>query len=337
MGNQVLVVAKESANLAVLNQALVEKGLDGYSFTTEDDLVDWLHEINTNPNYRLLKPTDHDMRMDELRASFPTEAVLSQMDFDVAFGRTSEEDALKLCEVLSDPAVFEELVSMSYPEDVFELLEREGTDVARFQKLRKLDPRQFTPDEERRQHPTGGVYLAKRRWGDDAWLLYGNVERPEFYNDDVYIDPDHNPAYRDDEGRYYILMPLMPLGPQTVGLVNKHYQRLRNNLGVDIDFRVHAICIYGQRLANWRAVLEEPEGEWLSEEDAVTVLQHESQRHPMRAGHGGLLPASTKKGKKVVEFMGRCERSDYDNMNYAATTLYAHYGWGRERIWKLFK
>ena len=224
MGQIVCIKAKSTADLDKLNAVLTKMDIKN-DFTTTKHNIDWLRDINTNPesHQRHLKPKDRDMSMDELKQAFENYTEIGLLEFDVAFSRTDEETAQKYLEFIR-----KHKKDIEYLRGAAELIERYETSLEDKKVIISLnkvepDPVKLPKDEQTTDDLQGGLFLCKS-WGlQPFWVIFGKVDSPVFLKKRIYVDDMYNNLYKDKQGHAYLMLPLLPLNDLQLDFVEKVY------------------------------------------------------------------------------------------------------------------
>jgi len=251
MGQLVYIGAKKHA-VEKLNKVLDKMKIEN-AFTTEQDNISWLKDINENPGspQAHLKPTDRDLTMEELLRLFPSLTEVGLMTFDVAFSRTSEEEAQKYLAFIKKYKN-----SIEYLKGAQELIERyettaEDKKVIKLLNVKEKEPEKL-PVEERTKKDLQGGHLLCKSWGlQPFWVIFGKVkdDRPVFMKDRQYKDDAYNSLYRDKKGYGYLLIPLLPLNNSQLEFVEKVYDDAWS-MGLRECFTYFIPVVYGLDIVN---------------------------------------------------------------------------------------
>lgn len=250
MGQRVYIGAKREA-VEKLNIILIESEIKN-SFITEQDTIDWLRDINTDKTspQAHLKPKDRDLTLDELKKMFPPYTQVGLMSFDVAFSRTSEEEAQAYLNFIT-----ENKDDIDFLRGADELIERFETTAEHKKAIKQLnevepDPVMLPKDQRTKHDLQGGLFLCKSWSIKPFWVIFGNVDSPVFMKDRIYEDDLYNNLYKDNKGYAYLLVPLMPLNDKQLDFVMKVYNEMWD-MGLREDFNFIIPVIYGLDLTNY--------------------------------------------------------------------------------------
>jgi hypothetical protein len=213
MGQLVYILSKskEEKDLELLNESLHKIGISN-SFNTEKGNQEWLDDINNRQDspQSHLKPKSGNLSMSELMKIFPSWTRIGELSFDVAFGRTSDEEALLYGNfILENQEKLtlkngEELISR-YP------ITPEIIKVINEINVPDSEPEMLPIDEQNKPELECGILLCKSFSPEPFWVIYGRVDTPAFLKTKIYKNDIHNRIYRDKEKRAYMMIPLMPI------------------------------------------------------------------------------------------------------------------------------
>ena len=253
MGQLVYIKAKPGTEKD-LNKKL-KKVKIGYEFTTAKMNQDWLDDINTNPkaHQRHLKPEDRNLTMEELKSIFPRWTNEGLLDFDVAFGRTSDAEAKKLAEfIVANKDSLEHIKGGDSYLERFEFTP-EQIEVIKSLNQPEPEPEMLPVEEQTNPDLQSGLFLCKS-WGlEPFWVVFGNVERPSFLKVKKYKDDLYNNLYKDKKGLAYMLIPLLPINNRQIEFVTEVYEHACS-LGLRENFNFIIPLIYGLDLVNLNEV-----------------------------------------------------------------------------------
>lgn len=214
MGQLVYVYSTNTneKHLNTLNKKLTSMGIKN-SFTTRKDNKEWLNEINNDPNSQQshLKPKDRNLEMDELIGMFSLFCEVGLMTFDVAFDRTSDDEAKKYVEFICEQENDLHLKNGDELIDRYTLTDNEKSIINKINILDE-EPELLPLNEQYSPELQSGLFLCYS-WGlKPFWVVFGNVETPSFLKVKKYKEPIYNSIYHDKNGYGYLLLPLMPIG-----------------------------------------------------------------------------------------------------------------------------
>jgi len=220
-------------------------------FWTEQEYIDWAKEINENEKHhnRHLKPDDRELTVDELKKMFSSWPVNSA-DLDPKFGRCPNEYLMKTLGFLVKHKKqlawvnLKDLYGREMDEKKIAIAEKELEKSGVLLDDPDKKPVVLNPDweKEKEEMPQSGI-VECRSWSqnDDrrSWILFGNVEEPNWMHEKKYLSGCPNNIYRNKENETFMLIPLMPLG---VGFsINDQYSRVRK-LGCYISYVAFMQC-----------------------------------------------------------------------------------------------
>ena len=258
MGQLVYIKAKKKS-IKTLNRILVEMLIQN-SFTTEDNVTDWLQDINMNStsHQKHLKPKDRDLTMDELKQMFPLQTEIGLLSFDVAFSRCSNAMAKKYLKFIC-----ENVTSIDYIQDIDAFIERykvTSTQHKTLILLNKITPEPLILPKEEQYKPDlqGGLLLCKSWSIKPFWVIFGKTidDRPQFLKTRIYEDDIYNNIYHDKAGYAYLLIPLMPLNNEQVEFVEKVYSECWD-MGLRESYTYFVPFIYGMDVVNINEIAED--------------------------------------------------------------------------------
>jgi len=211
MGQLVYIVSTGKRASDKLNKILEESTICNM-FHTEAHNIDWLKDINTNPDSQsaYLKPKDKNLTMEQLKKTMSMWAAENQMTFDVGFSRTSDEQAAAYAEfIVANKASIKQLRGAD------ELIKRYDLTDEQIEVIKALnyvapEPEKLPIGEQTKKTLQGGLLLCKSWSPTPFWVLFGNVKSPSFMKAKIYKDDDYNSLYRDKKGYGYLLLPLLP-------------------------------------------------------------------------------------------------------------------------------
>jgi len=253
MGQLVYIAAKPEADLKKLNNAVIKLGLQN-AFTTVENNQQWLDDINT-PGSSQIKPKDRDLTMEELQKMFPSITAVGQLSFDVAFSRTTEEQAQLYLKFIRDNKN-----QLEYLRGADILRERYNCTAADLKIIKELnvqdkEPRKLPEDQQYIPDLQSGLYLCKSWSSKPFWLVFGSCrdDEPIFLKTRIYEEDIYNDIYRDKQGYAYLLIPQMPIDNNQLEFVEKIYSRCWE-MGLREDFNFIIPIIYGLDVINYMRV-----------------------------------------------------------------------------------
>ena len=243
MGQLVYIKLKDGVNPEQANTYLQDNGLN--DFTTEQDNIDWLEDINTKPNspQAHLKPADRDLTMEELKKTFPRWTESNLLSFDVAFSRTSQREIDGYCEMIHD-----NVDDIEYIDGADDIIERYTVALEMKPILGKLNKPEEVPEllpkeEQNQPNLEGGLFLCKSFSIKPFWVIFGRVNRPKFLKEKIYKDDLYNKIYHDKQGYAYLMFPLLKLDGKEMDAVTKSYMHAWG-IGLREDFSLLIPLIY---------------------------------------------------------------------------------------------
>lgn len=258
MGQRVYIKLKSDINPEAINEILKTMEIEN-EFITEKNTIKWVRDINKNPKSPQvhLKPQDRDLTIEEMKAIFPGYTEVGLMSFDVAFGRTDEEQAQKylgFIEFYKDG--IEYLRGADSMLDRFNLSAEQQKLITSLDKVEPL-PVKLPKDQQTKRDLQSGLFLCKS-FGQvqSFWVIFGNVESPRFMKERIYEDDAYNNLYKDKKGRAFLLVPLIPLNNKQVEFASKVYSEAWE-MGLRENFNFIIPVLYGLDLVNYGEVAEE--------------------------------------------------------------------------------
>lgn len=232
MGSQVVILLNDVSqeNIDKQNQVLNNLGIDeGIHFYSEKDVkleYDWF-KTNKNEFPDHLIPHDKIKSFDDFKQYWNTENLgktfcpeFGSLKFDIAYDRTEQDQIDLITEYLitnislikKGEGSFDSFVNMTKLDDD---LKESLLSLYKENKLKKLPVKdRYIPDLQ------SGIMLAKSYSPNPFWLVYGNVDEPNFLKTRIYVDDVNNNIYRDEKGYGYLLMPTMPLDANLKWFIN---------------------------------------------------------------------------------------------------------------------
>lgn len=287
MGQIVKIYLKDKSdeNIQRFDDILKEKGIRNY-FTSYADMKQWADDINTNPDSHQahLKP----ITTDELIEMFRHTTEIGVMMFDVAYSRTSQEEASQYAEL-----ILKHVEDIEFVKNANDLISRYELSDDQIKVLKELNyekplPEKLPESEQYKPDLQGGLFLCKSYSPNPFWLIFGNVDKPTFLKEKIYVDEIYNNIYRDKNGYAYMLMPLMPINNRQTEFLTGVYDR-----AFDMGLREHYAFImpvlYNVGLVNLIEVAKSYK-EFYSQEELhkrfETLLRNVSTTHPYNQING---------------------------------------------------
>lgn len=252
MGQLVYIKMRPESNLVNINKYLETVGIQN-AFTTEQMNIDWVDDINNNPNSPMnhLKP----ITLDKLKENFPSFTEIGQLSFDVAFGRTEQEEADNYARFI---VLFkDEIASLEGADELINRYDLTTEQKIIIMSLNKIpdEPKKLPEEQQLKHNIQGGIMLCKSWSPTPFWVIYGNVEKPIFLKDRIYEDDLYNNIYKDKKGYAYLMIPLIPLNNQQVEFASKIYVQAFE-MGLREDYNLFIPVVYGLDLVNYKEVAE---------------------------------------------------------------------------------
>lgn len=250
MGQLVVIKAKDDADLDNLNASLEKLEIEN-SFLTQQNLKNWVDDINYNTDspQKHLKPENNDLTIDEFKKMFPSWTIIGELTFDVAYSRTSQEEASKYAKFIVKNKISiefirggDELISR------YKLTPKQKEVITSLEKISE-EPKKLPLDKQNHPDLQSGLYLCKSFSINPFWVIFGNVKTPTFLKTKIYEDDIYNNIYRDKKGFGYLMLPLLPLGNKISEFINEVYE-YAYNMGLREAFGFILPLIYGIEFNN---------------------------------------------------------------------------------------
>jgi hypothetical protein len=264
MGQRVTIrlKAKDDKSITAVNKMLKKAGIKN-SFTTEQENIDWVNDINTNPDspQKHLKP----ITLEEIKKVLSIWCEVGALSLDVAFSRTSQEEAKKYAEfILKNKDSIEGIQGGKDLVQRYDLT-REEQDCIFMLTTKDPELKKLPKEEQTRHDLQGGLFLCKSFSPSPFWVIFGKVERPTFLKDRIYEDDLMNNIYRDKKGYAYLMIPLLPLNNKQVEFVSEVYDSAAE-IGLRENFNFIVPLVYGLDLTNYAAVVDDYRNTYTVEE-----------------------------------------------------------------------
>jgi hypothetical protein len=228
MGLTIKITLNEPGKSEELNKAFSKKHPDANEplvFMTQAEISAWLKEINSgHKDWAYVKPKDRDMTKIELSKAFVNQGTEGVANFLATASLITQDELLNLLIFID-----EHRASILNVRNIRELISRcEAQE--QYGHLSFLDT-EFEhvtyklPKERREKKRAVGIDLFKTNSIRDTWFCYGNVKLPMFKTLKEHICPSFDELDRDSEGRGCLLIPLLPIGPQSVRVIVDTYNR----------------------------------------------------------------------------------------------------------------
>lgn len=126
-------------------------------------------------------------------------------------------------------------------ENDLKLIDAEKAQLAKEMEELPKDQQNYYP--EFKDAPGKGIAKLKT-WGISyVWVMFGNVETPQFLKEKVHVNDLYNKFVKDKYNNSYVLIPLIPLGPKSVEVVQNTYQWLWEH-GIREEFFMFINLVY---------------------------------------------------------------------------------------------
>lgn len=251
--------------IEVLNKALVEMNIDNV-FITNQMNIDWVNDINNNPNSKQkhLAP----ITLEELQNMFKTWTEIGQLSFDVGFDRTSQEEAEKYANF-----IVKYKNEINYIKGGNELINRYTLSKDNIKTIQDLciipkEP-EMLPVEERTKEINGGLLLCKSWSKEKFWVIFGktNKDKPIFMKNKIYVEDIYNNLYKDKNNYAYMLIPLLPLGNNSIEFAYDVYQNAYE-LGLRECPNYFLPMVYGLDLVNYNSIVDDYK-DWYNQDEII--------------------------------------------------------------------
>lgn len=285
------------AAIRKLNSAIGRLGLEQpFRFISESDNKRWLDDINRNPKspQRHLKPDDRDLTMQELTSMFKIWTEVGTLEMDVKYDRCSPQDAAKIAAFMSAEPLLLSVHGESDFEKFTELAIEGGAAPDALQSLQRLlnIPPPPKKNPKRREMPTSGIATFSDWNGNDINVLFGAVDHPRFMKTDEYVDDAYNSIYKDPDGRPYMLLPLLELGPgQRDRLIS--IWKGASDIGLRAEPYTFFAAVYGVTPSDFKDVALD-----IGERDALYAIK---KLRSMQYAYRPATTVSSQRAKLVLE------------------------------------
>jgi hypothetical protein len=256
--SQIVIIrlkAKDNKSITAVNK-LVKKARIKKVFNTEQDNIDWVQDINNNPNspQKHLKP----ITLEALKGLFNIWCEAGVMSFDVAYSRTSQAEAKRYAKfILKHADHIDRLEGAHELIERYELSKEEQVIITKLNYV-KPAPKKLPVDQRTKRDLQGGLMLCKS-WGlQPFWVIFGKTkdDQPVFMKERIYEEDEYNNLYRDKQGYAYLLIPLLPLNNSQLDFVEQVYNNAWN-MGLRESFNLFIPFVYGLDLVNINSVAED--------------------------------------------------------------------------------
>jgi hypothetical protein len=257
MGQLVYIKTKDDANLDRLNASLEKLELPNL-FLTEKHIKDWLEDVNNPDSEHYIKRKDGEkVDYSYLKSYFGNWiTTIGQLSFDVAYGRTSQEEAKNYAKF-----IVKNIASIEYIKGGAELISRyvltpKQKEVIALLEKPSNEPKKLPIHEQHHPDLQSGLFLCKSFSPSPFWVVFGKVDAPTFLKTRIYEDDLMNNIYRDKKGYAYLLLPLLPLGSNTSEFICSVYERAYG-MGLREAFGLITSFIYGVEFNNLKDMVED--------------------------------------------------------------------------------
>lgn len=268
-------------------------------FITEKMNMDWVDNINNDPlsPHAYLKP----ITLDELKQTFSYFTELGYIDFDIAFGRTSQEDV-----DLYALFIHENKDQIEYVKGGDELVKRyvlvpEHAETILNLNVEPEEPEKLPKDQQTKDDLQSGQYLCKS-WGlEPFWIVFGNVDMPIFMKKKIYVDDLYNNLYKDKKGYSYMLFPLLPFDNDSLTKAYGWFDRAWD-MGLRETANFILPILYGFDFANYDSVVNSYK-EFYTQDEIIerfkTVFKMTTDLFPYNYPNGIVWRDNDKKFKAI--------------------------------------
>lgn len=253
MSNEVKIVLKrkDDETINVINAILIQRGIDN-AFLTDKNVEDTVKDINKPDSPQAhLQP----MTKQKLIETFPTWFEIGAMTFDIAYSRTSQEEAKEYAELIV--LIKNDIQYITNGLDFIEKYNLNSKEQKVIKSLNKLpkEPKKLPKCDRITHDLQGGNYLCDSFSPEPFWVIFGNVDKPVFLKNKIYEDDIMNDIYRDKKGLAYLLMPLMELGQEGLNKLMDAFNHAWD-IGLREDPNYLLPLIYGLDITNINDVAE---------------------------------------------------------------------------------
>lgn len=267
MGHNVTIVlkTKEDKQIEVLNKALRKVKIKN-QFITNKMNIDWVNDINNNPDshQKHLAP----ITLEELIKMFPTYTEIGTLSFDIAFDRTSQDEAniyAKLILIIKQ--------NIDYIKNGEDFIEKYNLTLEEIKAIQDLciipkEP-EILPVEQRTKEINGGLLLCKSWSKEKFWVIFGktNKDKPIFMKNKIYVEDIYNNLYKDKNNYAYMLIPLLPLGNNSIEFAYDVYQNAYE-LGLRECPNYFLPMVYGLDLVNYNSIVDDYK-DWYNQDEII--------------------------------------------------------------------
>lgn len=216
---------KETADSTELNKELKKQNLN--TIVDMDYLNEWVEIIKKEPKdleYHLgFLNEGEEFDVDKLKMIYPTFTVENELAVDFYFGRIEQKEATKYGDF-----ILKHKKDIEYIQDGIEFTNRFDFSDEVKETILELnrpyeEPEKLPEEEQYIPNLQSGILLAKTFSVDPVWIIYGNVDKPTYLKERVFIDNSYNKIYKDEKGYAYLLVPLAPMDITYNDFINKVY------------------------------------------------------------------------------------------------------------------
>lgn len=256
---------QDDKEIEALNKALSNMTIDNV-FITNQMNIDWVDDINNNPNshQKHLAP----ITLEELQDTFPMWTVIGQLSFDVGFDRTTQEEAEKYAEF-----ILKHKNNIEYIKGGEELIKRYTLSEEEIKTIKslikKVEEPIMLPIEERTKEINGGILLCKSWSKEKFWVIFGKTEndKPIFMKNKIFVDDIYNNLYKDKNNHAYMLIPLLPLGNNSIDFAYEVYEQAYQ-IGLRECPNYFLSMVYGLDVTNYNSIVEDYK-EWYNQYEII--------------------------------------------------------------------
>jgi len=243
----------DDSEINKLNLVLETMGIENM-FVTEQSNIDWVNDINQNPESSLhrLKP----ITLDKLKDIFSMWCEVGRLDIDVAFGRTSQEQIDLYSHFIS-----EYKNDIEYIKNADDLISRydilpEHKEIILNLNKKDKKPKKLPKEEQNKPKLESGLFLCKTFSPTPFWIVFGNVEEPTFLKEKIYVDELMNNIYRDKNNYAYLMFPLLPINDSSLELAYSWWDSAYN-MGLRENPNFILPLLYGFDLNNYDKIVSD--------------------------------------------------------------------------------
>lgn len=228
------IIFKPECVSAINDDLSAHPKLSEYRVFTQDDLEEWAEKEKISTE-----------AINKQYGSFFT---LNGLEFDPYFDRTSPTDMAELLNFCVEHV--EKIETFLNGRTWYERAERKGYDESRWGCLEQFAEERFAPqpnpEANQVDYPASGVFIFNNTQspGKRVHLLFGLVmdNYPVFLRRQDYLWKCDNDDYINDAGEKFLLVPLMPAGPDSHDVAWRAYCTVQQY--VEISFEAFAGIVY---------------------------------------------------------------------------------------------